>query len=129
MKAVPNNTQRAISGWGDPLPEFIRLLANYADRCGQRGAGAKIGRSSATVSKILRNIYPASVEETKILVMAGFSAGTADCPIFGEIPLASCVRNRRRKGPPINTLQRHFAAACPNCPQNPDLNQENKDVA
>ena len=123
MKAELTNIERATLAWGSPLPEFVRVLADYSDLHNQRLAGEKIRRSSGTVSKILNNKYPASAGETEILVMAGFNSNTVDCPLHGHILLASCVRQRRRKGPAINTLQRQFAAACPVCPLNPERSQ------
>ena len=119
------NIEKAVAAWGDPLPDYVELLANAADLLGQRGAGDKIGRSNAVVSKIINRVYTGgSYEECAVIINAAFGGNKVDCPLYGEIAQASCVRNRRRKGHPINALQRQFAGACPTCPLNPDKQME-----
>lgn len=124
------NLQRATIAWGDDMPDYIKLLAREADRLGQRGVGEKIDRSNATISKLINRCYTGgSYEECAVIINAAFGSNKVDCPLFGDIPIASCVRNRRRKGHAINALQRQFAAACPSCPLNPDkVTSPNKEM-
>lgn len=123
MKPDLSNLEKATLCWGDPVPEWVRLLAIAADKTGQKTAGAAIGRSGGYVSRVLRNDYPASYAEAEQLVSARFGNAEIICPEFGPIPKASCLRNRRRTGKPGNFLERRFALACPDCPLNPDIKE------
>ncbi len=126
MSDIGVNTERAIAAWGSDMPDWVRILADACDRAGQRSVGAKLKRSSGTLSRILNRNYPGSYEEAETLVRATFAADTVACPAFGKIPLSSCVRNRRRKAAPINFMQRQFAETCPSCPLNFDIPQGGK---
>lgn len=115
------NLVKAVEAWGDDCPEWIRTLANAADRSGQRTVAEKIGRSAGYVSRILSRTYPGRYDEAETLVRAAFGAEHVRCPAIGDdIPLAGCVRNRRREGPARNQLQQLFQRNCPRCPVNTD---------
>jgi hypothetical protein len=116
-----SNIVKAREAWGADMPRWIALLADYADRKGQKAAGDIIGRSGGFVSRVLRNDYPGNLERSEALILTRFDTASVDCPEFGDIPHESCRSNRRRKGPPANFLQRRFADVCPNCPNNPDV--------
>jgi hypothetical protein len=123
-----SNISKASDAWGPDMPRWISLLADAADRLGQKAAGAAIGRSGGFVSRVLRNDYPGNLGRSEALTVARFGSASVDCPEFGDIPHESCRSNRRRKGPPANFLQRRFADACPTCPHNPDIIKETSDV-
>lgn len=124
MIGGPTNIDKARECWGEDMPAWVGLLATVADRDGQKAAGKAIGRSGGFVSRVVRNDYPASTAEAEQLVLARFGNEDIDCPEFGPIPRASCLRNRRRTLPPANHLQRRFAEACPACPLNPDIKED-----
>ncbi|MCH4893403.1 hypothetical protein GO308_09805 [Sphingomonas sp. SFZ2018-12] len=102
------------------MPEYIRLLAIACDRSNQRAVAERLGKSSGYVSRIINRRYAGSYVEAETLIRAAYGADEVDCPLFGEIPLASCVHNRRRKPPFVNSIQHHFAATCPSCAFNTD---------
>ena len=114
------NLARAVAGWGDNMPEWVRQLAAACDRTSQRDVADRLKRSSGYVSRLINGNYTGSYEEAETIVRAAFGGEMVACPEWGEIPLSSCVRNRRRKGPPINLVHRRCAAACPACPNNTD---------
>lgn len=114
------NMAKALTGWGDPVPAWVRMLALACDRTNQRHVGDQIGLNSATVSKIIRNVYPGDLAECAEKVMTRLGQAEVDCPAMGTMPLASCRRYRQRQGAPVNHLQRLFAAHCPTCCHNPE---------
>lgn len=114
------NLDRAIAAWGTDLPQWIKLLAEACDRSNQREVADRLGKSAGYVSRILRRDYAGSYAEAETLVRAKFSADKVPCPLFGEIPLASCVKLRRRTAPPQNHMHHACARTCPDCPNNTD---------
>jgi len=114
------NIVTATAAWGADMPAWVRLLASACDASNQRKVGDRIGRSSGCVSRILSRKYAGSYEEAEILVRQAYGSEDVVCPIWGAIPLASCVRARRRKGPPRNHAHHLHAKTCPTCPNNTD---------
>jgi hypothetical protein len=122
---LTTNLARAEVAWGGELPRWIKLLADACDKASQRAVADRLSAagfscSSGTISKLLNRKYPASMAEPERAVLATFGGDDVACPLHGLIPLQSCIRNRRRKGPPRNAAQHEFAAACPSCPFNSD---------
>lgn len=115
------NLAKAIAGWGEPLPEWVRMLAQACDRASQREAADRLGQSSATVSKVIRRVYAGDYAEIERKVRAAFSAERVLCPVTGAmIQLKTCLRNRRRQGPPREWLHGEYDRRCPNCTHNTD---------
>lgn len=120
LNASSTNAERAMAAWGDAMPAWVRLLATTCDTANQREAADRLNLSSGTISKVLNRKYPGNYEEMERKVRATFGGEDVQCPLFGPIPLASCMRARRRKGPPRNQLHHQYAATCPACPNNSD---------
>jgi hypothetical protein len=119
---MTENMDKARTAWGVEMPPWIATLAKAADSTSQRVVSDALDVSSATISKILRNIYPGNMAEMAERVTAAFNATSVDCPAFGIIPTTSCRRNRARTAPAFGYLQLRFAAYCPNCIHNPKRN-------
>jgi hypothetical protein len=117
---LETNMQRAAAAWGSDMPPWIRLLASACDTANQRQVGARLGRSSGYISRILSRKYAGSYEEAEMQVRAAYGAEGVLCPLWGPIPLSSCLINRRRKAPPRNQAHHLHAATCPTCPNNTD---------
>ena len=119
------NLAKATAAWGDDMPRWVRLLASACDKATQRAVADRIRAagfdcSSGTVSRLINCAYPASYSEPERAVLAVYSGDEVGCPLYGPIPLASCIRNRRRKGAPLNSVHHQYAATCPDCPNNTD---------
>lgn len=117
------NLEKAQAAWGE-LPAWVRLLANECDHTSQREVGERLGISGSYVTRLINHSYQASYYEAEEIVLAIIGRENVECPAFGAIPLTSCIRARRRKGPAINTLQRTFERHCPNCQFNSDRHQQ-----
>jgi hypothetical protein len=124
--AYVTNLDKAIAAWGSDLPEWLKLLASACDRTSQRIVADRLNVSSPVISKVVRRCYEGGdYQEMETRVRAAFGREDVVCPIWGQaIPLSSCVRNRRRKGAPINHDQRRYARTCPSCPNNTDAPNE-----
>jgi hypothetical protein len=111
---------RAIAAWGADMPAWVRLLASACDATSQRIVGERIGRNSSLISRLINRTYTASYDEAEMRVRSAYGAEDMVCPVFGPIPLASCMTNRRRTGTPRNPVHHQFASVCPTCPNNTD---------
>lgn len=114
-----NNIDRARLAWGD-APRWVLLLAHACDATSQREAGDRIGKSAGYISRVLNNRYTGDLAEAERLVRAAWGAEDVDCPLYGLIPLASCMTSRRRTAPPTNSVHRLYRRTCPTCPNNSD---------
>lgn len=124
MVASLTNVSKATIAWGAQMPSWVRLLASACDQTNQRQVGGRLGRSSGYISRIINREYAGSYEEAETLVRAAYGNEDVVCPIWGEIPLSSCIRNRRRKGPARNQAHHLCAARCPSCPNNTDRERD-----
>ena len=98
-------------------------------RTSQRLVAERLGKSNPYVSRIINRRYAGSYGEAETLIRAAYGADQVDCPLYGEIPLASCVHNRRRKPPFVNSMQHRFASTCPSCAFNTDGAGGRRDAA
>lgn len=115
-----SNLDRARAAWGADMPRWVQLLASACDTTSQREAGDRIGKSSGYISRILNNRYPGDLGEAEKLVRAAWGAEDVACPLWGPIPLRSCMAARRRTLPPQNSVHHLHRRACPTCPNNSD---------
>lgn len=115
-----SNLVRARVAWGADMPAWVTLLATACDATNQRRVGLQLDKSSGYVSRLLSRSYAGSYQEAETLVRAKFGSEDVVCPLWGPIPLSSCVRNRRHEGPPRNHTHHLHAASCPTCPNNTD---------
>ncbi|MBN8844812.1 MAG: helix-turn-helix transcriptional regulator [Sphingomonadales bacterium] len=114
------NIDRARLAWGENMPGWVQLLAAACDATSQREAGDRIGKSNGYVSRVLNNRYPGDLEEAEKIVRAAWGGEEVNCPIWGLLPLANCMRHRRRTDLPINLMHRLHRRHCPTCPNNTD---------
>lgn len=120
MSVNLSNQQRAASAWGNPMPEWVRLLAEACDRSSQGAVARELDRSNGYVNRLIHRTYAGSYPEAENIVRAKFSADEVACPLWGKIPLASCLQLRRRKAAPQNRMHQTCARTCPTCPNNTD---------
>lgn len=115
-----SNLDRARTAWGPNMPRWVQLLASACDTTSQRVAGEKLGKSSGYVSRLLNNCYPGDLAEAEKLVRAAWGNEDVVCPLWGPIPLASCMTARRRTASPTSAVHHLYRRACPTCPNNND---------
>lgn len=115
-----SNLDRARAAWGPNMPRWVQLLASACDATSQEKAGKQIGRSGPYVSRIIRNDYSGDLAEAEKLVRGAWGNEDVVCPLWGPIPLASCMTARRRTLPPTNRVHHLHRGTCPTCPNNSD---------
>lgn len=113
---------KATAAWGDALPDWVRALAEEADRTSQNAVAKRVGYSPAAVSNIIGGTYAArDTSAMESQVRANVMAAIIDCPEVGEMPLSQCLVWRKRAAgefQPLGSVHRVMRAACKSCPLN-----------
>ena len=107
---------KARAAWGEPLPDWIKALAEACDESGLRRTAAKLTASPAIVSLAIHNkrekldfIKP-KVETYLMMTLVG-------CPILGIIGREKCLREQARPFSTVNPMKVQLFKACRNgCP-------------
>jgi hypothetical protein len=89
--AATSALQRAEAAWGEALPDWVRALAEAADRTSQAKASAAIGYSAATVSYVLKGTYAGDMAKVEQAVRASIMEAGMECPELGTLRLADCL--------------------------------------
>lgn len=112
--------QIARDAWGVQIPDWIEALAQECDRSSQNRVAAKLGRSAALVSQVLRNKYPGDLDGLEERFRAEFQAAEITCPALGAITLTSCLdwRRKAQNFQNTNSLRVRMFRACAGCPKN-----------
>lgn len=127
---MPVDRHRLDAAWDGTPPRWIKLLADACDRESQKRVAEQLGKSGGYVNRVLYNTYAGSMAEAEKIVLARFASDRVKCPIWPEpIPRSSCMRNRRRKGPPRNQFHIMYDRACPKCPMNEDRSRTEEEPA
>jgi len=110
--------EKATAGWNEPLPDWIRALADEVDRTSQNKTAKRLDLSVSTVSTVLGNTYGAATNAVEERVRGALMAQDVGCPALGEINLVVCRRwrQRARSEELINTLHTTMRKACRACP-------------
>ncbi len=117
-----SHIDKAIAAWGDTLPDWVRALAEEADRTSQNIVAKAIGYSASAVSATIGNTYAA--KDTKPLeqaVRASVMRAVVACPECGDMALDLCLGWRKRAAEPfapLGSLHRVMRRACQLCPHN-----------
>ncbi len=111
--------------WGDDLPDWIEVLATAADKTSQNKIAQKIGKSSAAISQVLKNIYPGTIANVEAAVRANLMDGTHACPVLGAILIRECLENQSRPfSNSGNPTKIRLFKACRNCQFNKKLGEK-----
>jgi len=116
---VNSNRTKAIAAWTAEAPAWVLVLADACDKTSQRAVADQLGKSSGYVSRLISRSYAGSYPEAEQLVRATLSAEEVVCPLYGQMQLKTCIRNRRREKS-ANWMHVQFAQTCPTCPNNTD---------
>lgn len=80
----------ARGAWGEAIPDWVLRLAEECAASSQSKVAARLGRSAALVSNVLRAKYPGDMAAVEDMVRGRFMARTVTCPALGEISSATC---------------------------------------
>lgn len=110
----------ARGAWGEDLPDWVLRLAEECDASSQSKVAAKLGRSPALVSLVLRHKYPGSYAAVEEIVRGVYMRAVVVCPALGELPTHECQiwRKRAKEFSGHNALRVRMYRACTRCPRN-----------
>ncbi|MEO1472777.1 MAG: hypothetical protein AAFS03_02380 [Pseudomonadota bacterium] len=106
--------------WSDPVPDWIKTLADQCASTSQAKVSRMIGYSSAVVSTVLRDRYPGNLAKVESAVRTAFMDGKIDCPALGPISGNDCITHQKNASTFKNTRPDRIAMfrACRSCPRN-----------
>lgn len=112
--------ETARLSWGADIPDWIVRLAEECAASSQSKVAARIGRSAALVSNVLRRKYPGDMAAVEDLVRGTFMRATIQCPALGEISAADCRRWIQLAQTYSNETSERVGMrnACRRCPRN-----------
>lgn len=107
----------ARAHWGARMPDWIEALARACTQTSQNKVAARLGRSAALVSNVLRARYPGDMASVEELVRGHLLAETVACPSLGVLPLHECQswRVKARSFQNTNSLRVRMWRACQMC--------------
>lgn len=109
----------AKDGWGDDLPDWVKVLVQECDQSSQTKVAAKLSLSATVVSQTIRNVYPGSITTVEQIVRDTFMNAPVHCPALKtEISSAACLDHRRRAevwshSNPFRVRMQRACRACP----------------
>ncbi|MBF0249931.1 MAG: transcriptional regulator [Alphaproteobacteria bacterium] len=93
-----SNIDKALAGWGDPLPDWIQVLAEECDATSQAKVGPRLGyKGAGVVCAVINNNYPGDLARVEDAVRGALMNATVECPVDGEITKDLCIRNQKTK--------------------------------
>lgn len=109
----------ARAAWGEDMPEWVAALATECGLSSQNKVAARLGRSAAVVSMVLRKKYSGDLAGVEELFNGAFRSATVDCPALGEVPANECRhwRDRARTFAVGNPTRTRMYRACRCCPR------------
>lgn len=111
--------ETVIAAWGPEVPDWVQRLAEECDRTSQSKVAARLNRSAALVSTVLRRKYAGDMAAVEEVVRGVYLGGTVACPALGTISTAICRDWMRLAGSYSNeTSERvRMRRACRACPR------------
>jgi hypothetical protein len=98
--------------------DWIEALAAEVKRSSLAKAGRKIGRSAATVHRIINHTYNCDSSLIEQRVRGALMNQTVRCPVLGEINRLACQENQERPFAATNpqrvAVWKACRAGCPN---------------
>ena len=102
---------KAIAAWGDPLPDWVRALAEACDVFGMRKVAERIVVSPASLSLVI-NKRRGDPSFVKTRVEAGIMATIVACPVLGVMDKQECLSEQARPFSSANPLRVKLYRAC-----------------
>jgi len=110
-------TEKAHCAWAHPVPTWVLALAGNADAHGLKGAGERIGYSTAAISTVIAGKYQGDLVKVEEMVNAALLGETVNCPVLGSISRLQCHAEQAKPIRATNSTSLRLHAACRNgCP-------------
>ena len=112
MSALGN----AQAAWGESLPDWVKVLAEFCDKTTQSEAAKQVGISGAAVSQVINLKYHkgdyGAVEKK---VRGSLMSETVLCAVQGQITLDVCMGNQAAGGSTSSPQRLRLGRTCPVC--------------
>ena len=112
MSARASAREKAITGWGEPLPDWIDALAKACDAASLRSVSEKLDVSPALVSLALRNEHHSRLDYIQARVGSHLLVSIVPCPALGMIPHTECRARQAEAFSANNPLKAKVFRAC-----------------
>lgn len=118
MTAAPESmVEKAEAAWGQGLPDWVREIAELADRESLNSCARKIGYSAAALSQTIGNKYRGDLAKVEDKVRGALMGKTVDCPVLGAIGRHTCLDWQAKPRAVTNSTRSKVYRACRNgCP-------------
>jgi hypothetical protein len=116
----------AREAWGRDLPTWVETLAIECGKASQTKVAAKLDRSTAMISQVLRRKYPGDLVALEQRVRGVFEDAVIQCPALGTMPVHVCQdwQGKAAQFQTGNPLRVRMYRACHRCPR---IRKEAKD--
>lgn len=94
----------------------LEILRRAVALHGQAKVARLIGRAPSGINQILKGTYAADPSRVLELVEAEFGEQTVTCPELGEIPLPTCIEERKKPFRATSSQRVRLYRACQSCP-------------
>ncbi len=121
--------ERAVSGWGPALPDWIAELARSCDDSSQNKVAKRIGYSAAVISQVLSHTYRGSMITVEQKVRGALMQETLECPVMGELSKDTCINNQRLAARGViatSSMRSRLYHSCPDCIHSQSKRKENQ---
>jgi hypothetical protein len=103
---------RAMSAWGETVPDWVQALAQECDRTNQTLVARQLSYSSAVVSNVISAKYAGNLVAVEQAVRGALMKATVHCPVVGELGADTCNTHQRAPWSPHNPQRIQFYRAC-----------------
>ena len=119
VKTIPSPMDVAREAWGDELPDWVAALASECALTSQSKVAARLDRSAAVISQVLRRSYGAAMDRIEERVRGVLMNSSVACPGLGQIPMQACQDWRAKAGTFAvgNPTRLRMYHACNRCPR------------
>ena len=108
--------QKAVAGWGEPLPDWVQVLAARIDAESQSRVATAVGYSDSAISQALRNCYRGGdIAAVEAAVRGAFMGTTVACPVLGQLEVNKCLHHQRQPFRATNSQRVRLFKACRRC--------------
>lgn len=96
--------------------DWLELLKSKVESLGRRQVEADTGMSKTTLSQVLNEKYPGSLDNVAQRVRAAYANLQVTCPVLGDIALKRCQVEQIKPFSASNPQRVQLYRACLHCP-------------
>ena len=119
----------AERNWGAALPEWVRVLAEEANRTSGSDAAKRLNYSPAVVTGVVNGTYGGDLATVEAKVRGLLMRETVECPVLGDLALNRCLEEQKMDRIGSSSLRAQLYRECrKGCPHSRLKAKEDADV-